>query len=44
MCSVAFVCLSVCLLVTLLKKLHIQMDCGELLWRGTGWVLKGTSD
>ena len=28
------ICLSVCLLETLLKKL--QTDCSEILWRGPG--------
>ena len=35
------VCLSVCLLVTLHKTL--QMDCDEILWRGSE-VVKGISD
>ena len=35
MFSVALVCLSVCLLGTLLKKL--LTDCNEILWRRPGW-------
>ena len=35
---VAFVCLFICLSITLLKTLRI--DCNEMLWRGPVWYSK----